>query len=413
MILDRIMKIFAKKSRFSKKSRSLRIVVGFLLGLLFTQILFEIIPIPPAKAICTQPKNIGDGWTISTPESSGFDATALCQTLTKAGSSRANIHSVIVERHGRLIGEFYRQGKDHSINLFFGLWRPFSTRSQFSPTTLHDVRSISKSIVGLLVGIAQQNGTIGSLSTPVLQFYPEHLDLRSPEKDAITLEHLLTMSSGLQWNEGAVPNDETRLFWEATPSRYLLNRSVIAKPGQVFHYNSGGTMVLSDVLARTSRKSLTELVKTELFDPLKIANWEWVSNLHGKELAFTGLRMRPRDLLKIGRMMLDGGRWQDQQVVPQSWVTASLRPKITTGLKIPPNAAEDLKYSYQWWGGNVNWHGKRVGWSAGFGNGGQRLFIVPDLDLAIVTTAGDYESWKIVHQLMMLFEDIVSAVKEG
>jgi hypothetical protein len=397
---------------FSKKSRGLRIILAFLLGLLFAQILFEIVPTPPAEAICTQPQDIGDGWNISTAESSGFDASALCQILTKAGSGQANIHSVLVERHGRLIGEFYRQGKDHSINTLFGLWRPFSIHIHFGPATLHDVRSISKSIVGLLVGIAQQNGEIGSISTPILQFYPEKLDLRSLEKDAITLRHLLTMTSGLQWNEGAVPNDETQLFWEATPSRYLLNRPVIAKPGQVFNYNSGGTMVLSDILTRTSGKSLKALVKMELFDPLEITDWEWVSNLHGKELAFTGLRMRPRDLLKIGRMMLDGGRWRNRQVVPEAWVTASLRPKIATGHKSPPNAANDLKYSYQWWGGSVNWHGKMLGWSAAFGNGGQRLFMVPDLDLAIVTTAGDYESWEIVHKLMMLFEDIVSAVRQ-
>jgi hypothetical protein len=396
----------------SKKLHYFRIILPFLLGLLVTQILFEIIPIPPTEAICTQPQNIGDGWNVSTSESLGFDAPVLCQVLTETGSGRANIHSVLVERHGRLIAEFYRQGKDYPINILFGLWRPFSTRVQFSSTTLHDTRSISKSIVGLLVGIAQQKGEIGPLATPILQFYPENLDLRSPEKDAITLEHLLTMSSGLQWNEGAVPNDETRLFWEATPLRHLLNRPMIAKPGQVFNYNSGGTMVLSDILTRTSGKSLTKLVKTELFDPLEITDWEWVSNLHGKELAFTGLRMRPRDLLKIGRMMLDGGRWRNRQVVPKAWVVASLRPKIATGHKSPPKAADDLKYSYQWWSGSVNWRGKMLGWSGGFGNGGQRLFLVPDLDLAIVTTAGDYESWEIIHKLTILFEDIVSAVKQ-
>jgi CubicO group peptidase (beta-lactamase class C family) len=393
------------------KSRVLRISLAFLLGLLLVQILCEIMPTPPAEAICAQPKNIGDNWIIATPESAGFDALALCQVLTKAGSGRENIHGVVVERHGRLIGEFYRQGKDHAINQFFGLWRPFATPVQFDPTTLHDVRSISKSIVSLLVGIAQQHGRISSLSTSVLQFYPEYLDLRSPQKNTITLEHLLTMSSGLQWHEGAVPNDETRLFWEATPSRYLLDRPAIAKPGQVFNYNSGGTMILSDILTRTSGKSLTELVKTELFDPLEISDWEWVSNLHGQELAFTGLRMRPRDLLKIGQMMLNGGRWQNRQVVPEAWIAASLRPKIATGHKSPPNATDDLKYSYQWWGGTVNWHSKILTWSAGFGNGGQRLFIVPDLDLAIATTAGDYGSSAIMDKLMVLFADIVSTVK--
>jgi CubicO group peptidase (beta-lactamase class C family) len=395
-----------------RKLRVFRIILSCLLGLLFTQILFEIIPAPPAKAICTQPQKIRNDWDISTSELLGFDAPVLCQVLTKAGSGRANIHSVLIERHGRLVAEFYRQGKDHSINILFGLWRPFATRVKFSSTTLHDVRSISKSIVSVLVGIAQQKGDIGALSTPILQFYPENVDLRSPEKDAITLEHLLTMSSGLQWHEGAVPNDETRLFWEATPLPYLLNRPVISQPGQVFHYNSGGTTVLADILTRISGKSLTERVKTELFDPLGITDWEWVSNLHGKELAFTGLRMRPRDLLKIGRMMLDGGRWRNRQVVPEAWVAESLRPKIATGYKNPANAADNLKYSYQWWGGNINWHGKVLGWSAGFGNGGQRLFMVPDLDLVIVTTAGDYESKEIVHKLMILFEDIVSAVKQ-
>jgi CubicO group peptidase (beta-lactamase class C family) len=171
-------------------------------------------------------------------------------------------------------------------------------------------------------------------------------------------------------------------------------------------------MVLSDILTRTSGKSLTQLVKTELFDPLEITDWEWVSNLQGQELAFTGLRMRPRDLLKIGRMMLDGGRWRDRQVVPESWVAASLRPKIATGHKSPPNAVDDLKYSYHWWGGIVNWHGKALRWTAGFGNGGQRLFIVPDLDLAIAIAAGDYGSSEIVHKLTALFEEIVSTVSE-
>jgi hypothetical protein len=112
-----IMKLFAIKSRI------LRIFLLFLLGLFLAQFLCEIIPVPPAEAICTQPKNIGDGWNISTPESTGFDAPALCQILTKAGSGRENIHSVLVVRHDRLIEEFYRQGRDYSIDRLFGLWR--------------------------------------------------------------------------------------------------------------------------------------------------------------------------------------------------------------------------------------------------------------------------------------------------
>lgn len=388
--------------RLLKRSLSLRLMTWLALGWLGAM------PSLAAETSCAVPANIGDGWEVSTPRSSGFDAQALCAVLAGVKSGEANIHSVIVERHGRLVAELYRRGPDTSMKFLLGL-NLFASNADFGPATLHDIRSVSKSVIGLLVGIAKQKGEIKSLAIPVLDFYPEYADLRSPERDAINLEHLLTMSSGLQWDEDALPNDETRMFWK--PYRYVLARPLTAKPGNEFHYNSGGTAVLADILIRTSGKPLKELVRTELFEPLGITDWEWATDLRGREIAFTGLRMRPRDLAKIGRMLLEHGQWHGRQIVPADWVAESPRPHIRTGFRSPPTATYELQYGYQRWVGNIDWQGKKLDWSAGFGNGGQRLFMVPELDLTVVMTAGGYSDTQgSAHRANELFNRVVSTV---
>jgi len=349
------------------------------------------------------PTRLADGWEAAEPESSGFDAAALCAVFDEVAEGQANIHGVIVERHGRLVAELYRRGKDRSI------WSLFAREVEFGPTVLHDLRSVSKSIVSLLVGIARQQGKIGELTTPVLAFYPEYTDLRSAERNAITLEHLLTMSSGLQWNEsvgsyGSLSNNETRLYWDWTPSYYVLSRPVAVPPGNLFNYNGGGTAVLAEVLNRATQKPLKELVRNELFAPLAIADWEWVGDLYGRPVAFAGLRMRPRDLAKIGRMLLDHGEWEGRQVVSADWVAESLRAHISTG--------DGLQYGYQWWTGTVDWRGRALAWSAGFGNGGQRLIIVPELDLTVVLTAGAYNQPEIARITRHLFQEIIATVRQ-
>lgn len=359
-------------------------------------------PMGVAQERCATPAKIEDGWQTAEPQDSGFDSGAFCAVLKSVTGGDANIHSVVVERRGRLVAELYRRGKDRSI------WSLFARETEFGPTVLHDLRSVSKSIVSLLFGIARQQHSIDIGASP-LTFYPSYADLHSPERDAITLEHLLTMSSGLEWNEsvasyGTFANDETRLYWKWAPYRYVLSRPIVAKPGAQFNYNGGGTAVLADIVVHTTQTPLRDFARTALFDPLGIRDWEWVGDLYGQPLAFAGLRMRPRDLAKIGRMVLAQGQWQGQQIVPSDWVTEALRPHIDTG--------DGLHYGYQWWTGTVDWKGKGVAWSAGFGNGGQRLFVVPDLDLTVVITAGAYNDARIRETDAAVFRQIVAALRE-
>ncbi|HVM97569.1 MAG TPA: serine hydrolase, partial [Candidatus Acidoferrales bacterium] len=335
------------------------------------------------------------------PQEAGFDPAMLCTALDQAQA--ANIHSVIVERHGRLVAEIYRRGPDRSI------WSLFTHDVEFGPKVQHDLRSISKSVVGLLFGVVNADGRIGELSTPVLNLIPKANDLHSPERDQITIEHLLTMSSGLKWEEalatyGSLANDETHLFWAWSHDRYALNRAVVATPGTKFNYNGGTVTVLSNIVSRSAQMSLRDLARTKLFEPLGISDWKWIGDVYGRPLAFAGLRMRPRDLVKLGRLLLDHGQWRGNQIVPAKWVDESLRPHIPI-----PNG---LQYGYLWWTGTVDHGGRKLGWAAGFGNGGQRLFVVPELDMAVVVTAGAYNQAGILDVLQGLFAGIVAAAHD-
>ena len=123
--------------------------------------------------------------------------------------------------------------------------------------------------------------------------------------------------------------------------------------GSVFNYNSGGTAVLADILMRATKMPLRDFARINLFEPLGITDWEWVGDVHGRPLAFTGLRLRPRDMLKIARLVADRGQWQGRQVVPVEWIGASMQPRVSADFG-------GLKYGYQWWMGSVDWQGKKL-----------------------------------------------------
>src|SRR5262249_30268582 len=159
--------------------------------------------------------------------------------------------------------------------------------------------------------------------------------------------------SGLHWDEGALPNDETRLFWTADLPAYVLDRPFDSEPGERFLYNSGGTTLLADLLVRAQDRTLTALAREQLFEPMGIRDWAWATDMRGRELAFTGLRMRPRDLAKLGQLVLDRGRWQGRELVPATWIDESTRPRLPTGVDVPDASGRSFGYGYQWWTGSM------------------------------------------------------------
>ncbi|MDE5455297.1 serine hydrolase [Bradyrhizobium sp. CSA112] len=332
---------------------------------------------------CGTPKALDDGWTIASPESVGLDGARLCNIAARLKEAEANVHAVVIVRHGKLVFEQYFSGPDERWDV--------AGQYDFDATTKHDMRSASKSVISLLVGIAIDRKLISSADDPVVKFYPEHSGLKSPGWDQVTLRHLLTMSSGMQWDENRgwndPKNDEPHLGNEADPIRYILSKPIAKRPDSLWTYNGGGTDLLGNILERVSGKPLEAFAREVLFQPLGITDFEWKTYpKNGKIASAVGLRIRPRDAAKIGQLVLNRGDWGGKQIVSVAWIEQSVRPRFQaigyfSGL---------FFYGQQWWMGRSIAQDQEVKWIAAMGSGGQRLFIVPDRDLVVMTTSGLY-----------------------
>jgi CubicO group peptidase (beta-lactamase class C family) len=336
-----------------------------------------------AEIGCGVPGARDDGWPVAAPEEVGLNSATLCPVVTWLESYKpANVHAIVVIRHGKLVFEHYFTGDDERMG------RPVTVA--FGPETKHDERSVSKSVTALVMGIAIDRGWVKSVDAPVLGFFPEYADLRAPEKERIALRHLLTMSAGLEWHELDTPytsadNSENRMDTAADSYRFALDRPVAVPPGRIFNYNSGSSELLGAVLRKATGKPLDELARELLFAPLGITDVEWYPYAQGNPSAAAGLRLRPRDLAKIGQLVLQHGAWQGAQVVPAAWIDAATTPQIAHSLPL-------YFYGYQFWLGRSLVDKHTVEWAAAVGLGGQRLFIVPALDLVVAVNAGLYRS---------------------
>ena len=334
---------------------------------------------PPGD--CGIPVARDDGWPVSSAnEDKLIDRGALCRMADRLAAS-SNVHAVLVARGGKLVFERYFKGSDE-IN-----GRRVESVT-FDADTLHNIKSATKSVASLALGIAIDRGLIRGVNEPIFSFFPELSDLRSPEKERIQLVHALTMTMGLKWVE-AIPsnednNDEGRMHMAPDPCRYVLSLPATAPPGQEFFYNTGALTLVSAIVRKATGRPLDEFARAVLFEPLGITRFEWI-RVKGDADAGGGLRLRPRDMAKIGQLVLAGGRWNDRQVVSKAWVETSTAPKF--------KATNGLSYGYLWWLGRSPLNGREVYWAGALGRGGQSIRIVPELDLVVVVTAGYYQDY--------------------
>ncbi|WP_244485187.1 serine hydrolase domain-containing protein [Bradyrhizobium tropiciagri] len=355
---------------------------------------------------CNVPVGRDDGWPVATvTEDKLIDRQALCAMADRiAATSDGNIHSVLVVRGGRLEFERYFRGHDEVPGRFYGSRVEDVT---FNADTLHNLKSVSKSVASLAVGIAIDRGLIRSINEPIFSFFPELSDLRSPDKDRIQLVHALTMSMGLAWVE-ATPatgddNDEVRMHQASDPCRYVLGLSATGEPGQQFLYNTGALTLVSAIIRKATGHPLDEFARTELFEPLGITAFEW-SRVKGDSDAGGGLRLRPRDMAKIGQLVLAGGRWNGRQIVPKAWIETSTQSKL--------KASDRQSYGYLWWLGRAQFNGRAIQWIGALGRGGQSIRIVPELDLVVVVTGGYYQDYspRAFQAQYGVFKDVLQGI---
>jgi len=354
---------------------------------------------------CGVPVARADGWpVVSIDDDKTIDRGTLCRMADRLEASGASMHAVLVARGGKLVFERYFHGPDEINNRRV-------RHVDFGVDTLHDMKSVSKSVASLVLGIAIDRGLIRSVNEPIFSFFPELSDLRTPEKDRIQLAHALTMSMGLEWVEatpatGDDDNDEARMNRASDPCRYVLGRlRVTAPPGQEFFYNTGALALVSAIVRKATGRPLDEFARATLFEPMGITGVEWLRR-RGNTDAGGGLRLRPRDMIKIGQLVLAGGRWNGRQIVSRDWVETSTAPKIKTA---------DGSYGYLWWLGRSLLEGRAVHWTAALGRGGQSIRIVPELDAIVAVTAGynqDYSPQAFQVQYGV-FRDVLRALPPG
>jgi CubicO group peptidase (beta-lactamase class C family) len=334
-----------------------------------------------AAADCPAPTRLDDGWTTETPKDAGFDPGKLCPLDRFIGRmTDANIDGVVIVRHGKLVLERYYRGI------------PFDrvAKVEFGPTVKHNLFSISKSVTSLLIGIARGDGKFPDLDAPAIDHLPpKYADLRTPDLARITLRDLLTMSSGFDWDEhlpySNPKNSEWQMGHSTDPYRFVLQQPVTFKPGEIFNYNSGATELLGLALARSVGRPIDAYARDRLFGPLDITDVDWWKMPNsGQPFAAGGLLLRPRDLAKLGQLVLSDGQWNGAPVVPKGWIAESTKPRI--------KALGGYFYGYQWWSGRSFLKDRELQWTAGLGYGGQHLYVLPDLALVVAVTAGLYAS---------------------
>ncbi len=321
-------------------------------------------PTPPAS---TTPVPGGE-WPTSTPEEQGLDGSVLAEYATRIESGTyGEIHSLLVVRHGRLVSESYFQG--------------------WSAEALHEMYSVTKSVTSLLVGIARDDGRVPHLDTLLLSVFPDYPAIANmgPDKAAITLEDVLTMRAGFEWDEGSTnytdsANPVVALVQSPDWVKHVLDLPMSHPPGTLFRYNSGCTMLLGGVLRNTTGQEAHGFASGRLFGPLGIASFEWETGAQGLTNTGWGLHLRPRAMAKIGELILRRGQWGDQRVVSEEWLALSTARHVTR-----PSRSD---YGYQWWHLPPEAGAADVVYASGWG--GQLIFVVPGLDLIVVSTAGEY-----------------------
>ena len=331
-----------------------------------------------------------DGWISSDAVSAGLDAAAL-SALEKAVASGdfKKITSVLVARHGKLVYEKYFDGDANS---------------------LRNTRSATKSITSMLAGIAIDHQQLPGTNAKVFAYFPEKQPVANPDprKDQITIEDFLTMSSLLECddnNEFSRGNEE-RMYIIEDWVKFLLDLPIkgfapwATKPqespyGRSFSYCTAGVTTLGAVLEKATKTKLADYAGQNLFGPLGIQRLKWAYSPLGLAQGGGGLELLSRDLLKLGQLYLNGGTWDGKRVVSEQWVKASTTPHVEVD--------ESTKYGYLWW--LKSFKGHPAAYMSG--NGGNKVAVIPDLDMVVVITSTNYNTRGMHEQTDRLLADYV------
>ena len=328
-----------------------------------------------------------------------LNTSSIFRFIRDSTSFYSLMEGIIKQKFGRL--ESFLIIKDQKLILeeyFYG----------YDRTQLHNINSCTKSIISLLLGITLERHKKNNVDQPVFNFFPQYDSLKTAEKKQITLKHVLTMTAGFKEEEG---------FEDTKPDdfiKYILSLPLESNPGEKFKYSNECTNLLGGIIYTLENKQADEFAKDVLFNKLGISEFYW-EKVNGVLHCHNGLHMYPRDMAKIGLLVLNNGYWNGEQIAPKEWIVKSTKPYVAE--------SEFFDYGYQWWHRskqNTPWWKNPVRGGKtehdmflALGYGGQYIMIIRDLNMVIVTTSSDHnESNGMAHaKVPMVIEEVVPLFK--
>lgn len=330
----------------------------------------------------------GPPWPESAPQLQNVDPAKLALLQQRLVADHPAIRSVLIARGGAIVYEYYREG--------------------LGPETRHNVHSVTKSVVSLLVGIALDQGLIRSTDEKLADFFADDAPAIKVGASAreVTLAHMLTLTSGFDpgvLNRDTDYGDFQGRFYAPGLVEHALNRPLAHPPGARFHYSNLDSHLVSLALARRVKAPAAAYAQKNLFAPLGIVDFAWPANLQGDSNGASDLSLRTRDMAKLGQLVLQQGRWDGRQVVPADYVARATRRQVASDL--PPRSRPDLwGYGYLWWTATTLGDDLPAHYAAGYG--GQFIYVVPALNAVVVATT-DAQSRAVGNRTGMVIRDQV------
>jgi len=339
------------------------------------------------------PEARNDGFETGSLDEVNMGKNAIEEALSKILSGRySGVHSMLIFKDNKLVLEEYFPGYDYQWDgpQHHGEWIDWD---MYTP---HHLMSSTKSVTSACIGIAIDQGLIEGVHQSIFDYLPEHQHLKTGYKAKITIEHLLTMTSGLQWKEWSAPYSSAEnpcigiWFQEKDPVSYILEKNLEYAPGKSFNYSTGNMVLLGEILRNASNLSIDEFSQTYLFEPLGIDSSNWDLQYENGVDANV-LRLTPRGMAKIGVTFLNNGIWQGQRMVSEEWIKKSARPyQGNNGINIPGEDSGRMGYSYSWWTKEYTKAGKRIHMYAAGGWGGQHIMVLPEVNAVVIFTGGNF-----------------------
>ncbi len=332
------------------------------------------------------PEKVEGSWEVSSLEEQKVNLVTIQAMMNQILTNNLkNIHSILVIKNGRLVFEEYFAGYHRNLK--------------------QSVQSVTKSVTSILIGMAKDREGKIMLNKRLDSYLPEYRDLISNnDKSGITLEHVLTMRAGLEWNEMHMPTSLYEMILSRDAIKYVIDQKLVNEPGERFHYSTGLSTILGRVLKNVTSMNALQYAQKHLFNQLEIIDYYWGTTADGSISTGAALYLRPRDMAKLGYLFLSNGTWQGRQIVSEDWVRKSTYPHV----KGEKDMVSGTGYGYQWWSGTLKVNADDISTFYAAGHGGQYIVQVPELDVVLVTTsewkkndAGDFRAANIMENYLV------------